>query len=229
VLIADVDAARCNLQLDSLMFEAAERMETGRRERELDGFSGGALAELAPFDGERCERLKNDILAARHKGDRPLLQKLRREALDFARAEATRGDAVAARAAVLRGFRYIGYEIRMNSDRWDEGARIEAQRPDEPNYDIQLSAPANGKIQSKVRAYDHSGRSAGVNLRDVEVERSWCDDLRRLHGKLEAEGIEARIEDEKEPGSAVQRPLPARKGSRDREAPAVERRQRNLL
>jgi hypothetical protein len=49
------------------------------------------------------------------------------------------------------------------------------------------------------------------------------------HGKLEAEGIEARIEDEKEPGSAIQRPLPARKGRRDQEALSVARRQRNLL
>jgi hypothetical protein len=227
-VIADADAGRRNLQLDSLMFEAAERLKAGRKERELAVLSGGALAELAPFDGERCERMKSDLVAAREKRDRTLLQKLHREALDFVQAEATRRDAVTARAAVLRGLRDLGYEIRMNGGQWDEGTRIEAQRPDEPNYDIELSAAANGKIQSKVRAYDHIGRSAGVNLRDVEVEQSWCDDLRRLHGKLEVEGIEARIEDEKEPGSATQRPLPTRKDSRERDAPAAGRRQRNL-
>ena len=37
------------------------------------------------------------------------------------------------------------------------------QRPEEPNYDVELPAAPNGKIQSKVKAYDHSGRSSGVN------------------------------------------------------------------
>ena len=37
-----------------------------------------------------------------------------------------------------------------------------------------------GQIQSKVRAYDHAGRGAGFNRRDVEVEQSWCDDLAKV-------------------------------------------------
>jgi hypothetical protein len=222
------DTGQRNLQLDSLMFEAAERLKSCRKARELDTLSGGALAELAPFDGKERERLRSEVLAAREKQDSRLLEKLHREALAFARTEAARRDAIAARAAILLGLKELGYEIRMDGDIWDEGKRIQALRPDEPNYDIELSAAANGKIQSKVRAYDHPGRSAGVNLRDTEVEQSWCDDLRRLHQKLRTEGIEAAIEDERKPGSAAQRPLPARRGKRDRDAPDITRRQRNL-
>jgi hypothetical protein len=227
-LSTDADAARRNLQLDSLMFEAAERVNERRRERELDRLAGAALAELAPFEGEQSEQLRSDIVVALEKRDRLLLEKLGREVSVYARAEAARRDAVVAREAVLRGLTELGYEIRMNGARWDEGTRIEAQRPEELNYDIELSAAANGKIQSKVRAYEHAGRSSGATLRDIEVEESWCDDLRRLHRKLEAEGIEAEIEDEKKPGSAAQRPLPARAGNRDRRSPTAARRQRDI-
>jgi hypothetical protein len=227
-VMTGADAGQRDLQLDSLMFEAAERQDAGRRDRELDRLSGGALAELVSFKGEPCERLKADIIAARKKRDRPLLEKLRLETSEFARAEAVRRDAVAARATVLQGLRELGYEIRMNGNIWNEGTRIEAQRPEEPNYDIELSAAPNGKIQSKVRAYDHSARSTGVNRRDIEVEQSWCDNLRRLHARLEAEGIEAVIEDEKKPGSVAQHPLPARTGARDRRIPVGATSQRNL-
>jgi hypothetical protein len=52
------------------------------------------------------------------------------------------------------------------------------QKPEEPNYDIQLAAASDGRIQSKVRAYAHSGRSPGINMRDLEVEGNWCADLK---------------------------------------------------
>ena len=52
------------------------------------------------------------------------------------------------------------------------GHEARNQRPNEPNYDVQLSAPPNGQIQSKVRAYAHAGRSEGVNRRDVEVSKA---------------------------------------------------------
>jgi hypothetical protein len=224
-LMTDADTGQRNLQLDSLMFEAAERLKADRNARELDTLSGGALAELAPFGGEEWERLRGDILTAREKGNSLLLEKLHREALTFGQTEAARQDAIAARAATLRGLKELGYEIRMSGDVWDEGTRIEAQLPDEPNYDIQLSAAANDKIQSKVRAYDHAGRSSGVNRREVEMEQSWCDDLRQLHHKLASEGITATIEDEKKPGSAAQEPLPARAGSRE---PPLVRTRRTL-
>ena len=29
----------------------------------------------------------------------------------------------------------------MSGDQWDESTSIKAERPDEPNYDIELSAP----------------------------------------------------------------------------------------
>jgi hypothetical protein len=228
LLAAYSDNDRMNMQIDSLMFEAAERLKGLRKERELDRLSGGALADLASFDGEQCERLRQDIISARAGLDDGLLQRLRGEAANFARKEAARSDGAAARSAILRGLQDLGYEIRMNGEVWTEGVCIAAQRPEEPNYDVELSAPTNGMIQSKVRVYELAGRSAGINQRDVEMEQSWCDDLRRLHVKLASEGIVATIEDERKPGSTAQQPLPPRRGSPKRTTTSPARDQRTM-
>ena len=87
------------------------------------------------------------------------------------------------------------------------GERISIQRPDEPNYDIQLAAAPDGRIQTKVRAFLHPGRSSGPSERDQEVEKSWCDDFRSLHERLELEGVVARLEHEDAPGSAAVLPI----------------------
>jgi hypothetical protein len=78
----------------------------------------------------------------------------------------------------------LGYEVRLQGDAWGPGDRIAVQKPEEPNYDVQLAAASDGRIQSKVRAYAHSGRSPGINKRDVEVEGSWCNDLKALNARL---------------------------------------------
>lgn len=67
-----------------------------------------------------------------------------------------------------------------------------------------------GQIQSKVRAYDHAGRGAGFNRRDVEVEQSWCDDLAKVDKLLAERGIHAEVLREDGPGTGAQLPLPAR-------------------
>jgi hypothetical protein len=87
---------------------------------------------------------------------------------------------------------------------------VTIQKPHEPNYDVQLSAAPGGAIQSKVRAYDHPGRSDGVNRRDVEVEQGWCNDLARVNNLLVERGLMAEIVHEEGPGSSEQKPLPAR-------------------
>ncbi|MEZ5775592.1 MAG: hypothetical protein R3D33_13040 [Hyphomicrobiaceae bacterium] len=69
---------------------------------------------------------------------------------------------------------------------------------------MQLAAIPGGQIQSKVRAYDHAGRSTGVNRRDVEVEQNWCDDLDKLNALLAQRGIGAEILRQDGPGTAAQ-------------------------
>jgi hypothetical protein len=74
-----------------------------------------------------------------------------------------------------------------------------------------------------VRAYAHAGRGEGVNRRDVEVEQSWCDDLRALNALMQAEGFAAEIVHEEGPGSAAQKPLPPRDGTREAVGTAAPR------
>ena len=128
-----------------------------------------------------------------------------------------------ARAAIVKGLSDLGYEVRLQGETWDEGNHLEIKRPDEPNYDVLLSAAANGRVQSKVRAYAHAGRSDGVNRRDVEVEQSWCDYLKRLNGDIEALGFAAKIEHEEGPGSTAQKPLASRGDVRDMPSTAQPR------
>ena len=91
---------------------------------------------------------------------------------------ATQQDAERARNVILEGLQELGYELQLQGDGWGPGQRIAVQKPEEPNYDIQLAAAPDGRIQSKVRAYAHAGRSSGINVRDVEVEGNWCADLK---------------------------------------------------
>jgi hypothetical protein len=65
---------------------------------------------------------------------------------------AAQQDAERARNAILEGLQELGYEVRLQGDAWGPGDRIAVQKPEEPNYDVQLAAASDGRIQSKVRA-----------------------------------------------------------------------------
>jgi hypothetical protein len=204
-IAAEKDAGRRAIQLDSLIIEVSEHEARRRTARDLGRFIGEALAELDPFDGPSVENLRGRLHGAREVGD---ARRLLEEARTIAAVEARSRDGALARDAMMRGLRALGYDLRLQGTAWEEGARIEIMRSDEPNYDIQLSAPPNGRIQSKVRAYSHAGRSDGVNRRDVEVEQGWCDDLRKLNAMMQAQGFATDIEHEEGPGTAAQKPLP---------------------
>lgn len=205
------DASTRAMQLDSLMIEVSEREASRRAARDLSRLTGEALAELTPFDGPAVRALRDRLTKAVDVGQ---ARALFEEARGLAVAEAKRRDGALARAAILKGLSALGYELRLQGKVWDEGTQLEIQRPGEPNYDVQLSAPPNGRIQSKVRAYVHAGRGEGVNRRDIEVEQSWCDDFRALNALMQAQGFAAEIEREEGPGSAPQKPLPPRDGVR---------------
>lgn len=69
----------------------------------------------------------------------------------------------------------------------------------------------------------HAGRSEAINRRDVEVEQSWCDDLRALNARMQADGFAAENVHEEGPGSAPQKPLPARDAVREPAGTAAPR------
>ena len=208
----ETDASTRAMQLDSLMIEVSQR-EAGRRAaRDLSRLTGEALAELTPFDSPAVDTLRERLRDAADLGQ---ARALFDEAHALASAEAKRRDGALARAAMLKALGGLGYELRLEGEGWPEGTQLEIQRPGDPNYDVQLSAPPNGRIQSKVRAYAHAGRGEGVNRRDVEVEQSWCDDLRSLNTLMQAEGFAAEIVHEEGPGSTEQKPLQPRDGTRE--------------
>jgi len=102
---------------------------------------------------------------------------------------------------MIDGLKSLGYEVHIEGEEWKPGQRITVSRPDEPNYDVQLAAREDGKVQTKVRAYQHGGRSGGVNARDAEVEERWCSDIRTLHARMETEGLGAMLERDEAPGA----------------------------
>jgi hypothetical protein len=211
-LASENDALTRAMQLDSLILEVSELEASRRAVRELCRLTGEAVAELTPFDGPPVDALRERLRSARDVGQARVLFD---EARAMAAAEAKRRDGALARATMLKALKGLGYELRLQGEGWDEGTHLEIRRPGEPNYEVHLSAPPNGRIQSKVRAFAHAGRSEGVNRRDVEVEQSWCDDLRSLNVLMQAEGFAAEIVHEEGPGSTAQKPLPPRDDARE--------------
>jgi hypothetical protein len=209
------------LLIDSIELEAQERLNAAKRRRELDTVVDDGLAWLTPFQSLSADSLRQRLTAAAAAGDLAAARGAAAEARAWAEAEGKRHDGARIRDVLLGELRELGYEVNLQGEAWDEGSRITIQKPSEPNYDVQLSSAPGGAIQSKVRTYDHPGRSAGINRRDVEVEQGWCDDLSRVNKLLAERGVAAQIIHEDRPGSAAQAPLPARRDRAD--APGLDK------
>ncbi len=206
-LLSARDERNFVLQLDSLMIDASNLSAAIHRRKELRKAIGTAEEALAPFDDPSSTALKVHLAALWSSLDADAIHATVSHAKKHASQLATEQDANRARNAILDGLQDLGYEVHLQGDGWRLGERISVQRPDEPNYDIQLAAASDGRIQSKVRAYAHPGRSPGVSERDVEVEGAWCGDLKTLNERLETAGIEGRVDHEDAPGTAAQVPI----------------------
>lgn len=198
------------LLIDSIELEAQDRLDAAKRKREIEALVDDGFAWLTPFKSLSGDNLRERLAAAAAAGDAVAARSASEEARAWAETEGMRQDGERIRAVLLSELQELGYEVNMQGAAWDESSRIAISKPSEPNYDVQLSAAPSGAIQSKLRAYDHSGRSVGVNRRDVEVEQSWCDDLARVNKLLSERGLTAEIAHEEGPGSSTQKPLPAR-------------------
>jgi hypothetical protein len=204
------DPGQRSLLIDSIELAAGERLATARRKREVGEIYEDGNAWLAPFASMSADEHRRKLAEATAAGDPVAARTARDEARTWAEAEARRLDGASIRSAVIAELQGLGYEVNVQGGDWAEGTRITAARPNEPNYDVQLSAIPGGQVQSKVRAYDHAGRGSGVNRRDVEVEQSWCNDLVKLNKLLAERGIGAEVLREDGPGTTAQLPLPAR-------------------
>ena len=204
------DAARRALLIESIELAAGERLAAARRSREVSAIIDDGRAWLSPFTSMSADEHRRKLDAAAAVGEPAAARTARDEAKKWAEDEARRQDGARIRAALVSELQGLGYEVDVQGPEWTDGTRITVARPSEPNYDVQLSAIAGGQVQSKVRSYDHAGRSAGVNRRDVEVEQNWCDDLAKLNKLLAERGIGAEILREDGPGTAAQVPLKAR-------------------
>jgi hypothetical protein len=193
-------SADFQLKLDSLCLDAAALRDVQHHRIETERKLEAAIDRLAPFDDPESAALKARLSQALT-GTIEQSQSLAERAVDRAHLMAQQQDARKARAAMLSGLVALGYEVHIDGESWDDGERITVSRPEEPNYDVQLAARADGKVQAKVRAFRHSGRSEATNLRDVEVENQWCSDLRNLHSQMASEGIAATLERAEAPGA----------------------------
>jgi hypothetical protein len=199
-LLDDLDARDFQLKLDSLNLDGAELIAALRARSDLRDRVAAAVDALAPFDDPSSTALRMRLAAAES-----LQGKSLRDLIDDASLHAgqlaLQEDARRARAAIIAGLQTMGYEIEQSSPAWQPGERINARRPEEPNYDVQLAALGDGKVQAKVRAFVHSGRSADSLIRDREVEERWCTDIRALHERLEQQGLGAVLQHDDAPGS----------------------------
>jgi hypothetical protein len=206
-LLSLTDDPGFQLKLDSLMIDASELSAESRRRKEMRKAIELAEEALEPFDDPSSTALKARLAGLESSSGSNVIQAVVSDAMKHAEQLSHRHDAERARSAILDGLRDLGYEVHLQVDGWGPGDRIAAHKPDEPNYDVQLAAASDGRVQSRVRAYAHSGRSSGTNRRDREVEENWCSDLKALNGRLLAIGIEARVDIEEAPGTAEQVPI----------------------
>ena len=198
------------LLIDSIELQAQERLDVAKRKREIERLVDEGIAWLTPFQSLSADHLRERLAVAAASDDVTMARSVSAEACAWAQAEGKRQDGERIRSLLLSELHELGYEVNLQGAAWDESSRVTISKPSEPNYDVQLSAAPGGAIQSKVRAYDHPGRSSGVNRRDVEVEQGWCDDLARVNKVLVERGLTAEIVHEDGPGSSAQQPLPAR-------------------
>lgn len=208
--VSTKSASERGLLIDSIEIEAQERLDVAKRKREIERLVDEGLAWLTPFQSLSADHLRERLATVADSNDVMAARSTSAEARTWAEAEGKRQDGERIRSLLLSELHELGYEVNLQGAAWDESSRVTISKPSEPNYDVQLSAAPGGAIQSKVRAYDHPGRSAGVNRRDVEVEQGWCDDLARVNKLLAERGLTAEIKHEEGPGSSVQKPLPAR-------------------
>jgi hypothetical protein len=206
-LLSLEDERGFDLKLDSLMMEASELSTAARSRRELRAEMDGAEEALEPFDDPSSTALKARLAELKSTVNASAIRTAISSAKKHAEQIAAQQDAQRARNLILEGLQELGYEVHLQGDVWGPGARIAVQKPDEPNYDVQLAAASDGRVQTKVRAYAHSGRSSGINKRDVEIEGTWCADLIKLNEQLLTAGIEARLDHEDAPGTALQIPI----------------------
>jgi hypothetical protein len=196
------------LKLDSLMIDASELSAESRRRKEMRKAIELGEEALEPFDDPSSTALKARLAGLEPSEGSGVILAAVSDATKHVEQLCQRHDAERARSAILDGLRDLGYEVHLQVDGWGPGDRIAAHKPDEPNYDVQLAAAADGRVQSRVRAYAHPGRWSGTNRRDREVEENWCSDLKALNGRLLGLGIEARVEIEEAPGTAEQVAIP---------------------
>lgn len=194
------------LKLDSLCLDASGLRNAEDQRRKAFAKAEETIDSLAPFDGPSAASLRMRLATVDGMSTADF-DALLKEAKAQVEVMARTQDAERARKAIVLGLEAMGYAVQLQDGAWNPGERISIQRPDEPNYDIQLAAAPDGRIQTKVRAFLHPGRSSGPSERDQEVEKSWCDDFRSLHERLELEGVVARLEHEDAPGSAAVLPI----------------------
>ena len=215
------------LLIDSVTLEVKDRLDAARRKRDLQKTIDEGLSWLTPFHSLSADGHREHLAAALQSSDLTAARAAASDARVWAEVEGRLQDGARVRSVLLSELQELGYEVNVQGQAWDEGSRVTIQKPSEPNYDIQLSSAPGGAVQSKVRAYNHAGRSAGINRRDVEVEQSWCGDLARVNKVLAERGISSQIAHEDGPGNSAQIPLPAqhdrpmeigRTGERERKA-----------
>ncbi|GAB5459324.1 MAG: hypothetical protein Hens3KO_23540 [Henriciella sp.] len=199
-LVSDAGSHSLDMKLDSLRLDAAELRAKHLVQEEVERLKQDAETILAPYDDPAASAIRRQV-STLALDDIPAARATRQEAQDYASKQDQSEDAQKARAALVHGLQQLGYEVRLQGEEWEEGERITISQPSEPHYDVELMSPPGGKIQSKVRAYMHDGRSETTNTRDVEVESQWCENLRTLNAALEHEGLNASLAHEDKPGS----------------------------
>lgn len=180
------------LSLDALLLDASEQAQRVRNQDNRSIRIEEAVDRLAPYDDPGSVEWRSRLQNCRR--DQAESDEIVKGALLHANATDQALDAARARLEIIKGLEEMGYDVTLQGDEWNEGQRITASHRSDSNYDVQLSAVPGSKVQTKVRAHMHVGRTPEANLRDFEMEQKWCDDQNSLHDRLSAAQLDVLVE-----------------------------------
>ncbi|GJE13273.1 hypothetical protein [Methylobacterium longum] len=194
-ITTEPSADRRALLTDSLILEAARRLQDERAIEVATGRAMGVRAELAAFPSDvarACSIQLDTAISNRNTAEMRTRIAEGERLLDEGRRQAS---AVARRRAVLGGLASLGYEIREGMEAaWAKEGRIVVRRPGTDDYGVEFAAPADAsRLQARLVGSDRPSSPRNA-MRDKDQETIWCGQFDKLREVLVSGGSRVEME-----------------------------------
>jgi hypothetical protein len=192
VVEAEVNEARRNLLVDSLILDLAKEIEVARARRAAHRQVEELVFEIQSFKGEDFVLLCERIAACNADTPASELIQLATECREVISRQLQQRAAQARREVILQGLARLGYEVHEGmATAWAQEGRVVLRKPAVPEYGIEVGGHAeSGRLQVRAVAL----RENRDTSRDRDVETIWCGEFARLQQLVGEDGGDLSIE-----------------------------------